>query len=411
MFLGGAEHEASRIRGSAIKGALAFWWRALNFARFVKDASEDIGDALQEMRQRERELFGSSDGGQGKFLLRIRHGNLHILQKGQVLKTDASSRNGKEIGTGARYLGYGIINAFHIRANPSRNRAEKRAGELERSCLVAGQEFEIDIIMRPDASPQDISELVHALQAFGLLGGLGARVRRGWGSVALKKVGVAGIENEICQILKIPNDKGSYEEHIKDLLRVASRASLDGKNWRLTAFANESRVYLDKTEDENALKILDNVGEGFLKYRGWRNGDRNFTEDHDWFRVDNGEPNKAPKRTAFGLPHNYSRRLGISLPEVDKEELERRASPLFFHVHRFGNGKACAVTLFMPTKFTPTGEVAIVRDEGNNRKKTPVPYDFEGDGRPVIEAFLDNKKPDRTSPSGHNYHKARQIWP
>ena len=57
---------------------------------------------------------------------------------------------------------------------------------------------------------------------------------------------------------------------------------------------------------------------------------------------------KHPLRVAFGLPHNYSKRL-----KIEAEGLERRGSPLFFHIHRVGN-EFIAVALLLPTLFLPS---------------------------------------------------------
>lgn len=46
MFLGGAHHEAESIRPPSVKGALRFWWRALNWERVRQktEADESLAD-------------------------------------------------------------------------------------------------------------------------------------------------------------------------------------------------------------------------------------------------------------------------------------------------------------------------------------------------------------------------------
>lgn len=52
MFLGNSDQKATAIRPTSIKGALRFWWRAMN------------GDlSLTELAKKEARLFGSTDGG------------------------------------------------------------------------------------------------------------------------------------------------------------------------------------------------------------------------------------------------------------------------------------------------------------------------------------------------------------
>ena len=377
MFLGGADQEACRIRGAALKGALAFWWRAFHFAGFVADAPGNRDETLEAMREREKVLFGSSDGGQGRFLLRISHGKLSTTAEGVRLQ-------GADMG--ARYLGYGLMAAFG-----------QNAGQLSRSCINAGQSFAVRIIFRPNATDADIAEITIALKLLGLLGGLGSRVRRGWGSVALERLeGAAEWQG--------PQSRAEYVAALKALLGDHPGADLPGADWPLTAFAGESSIHVGTQTQASPLDALNDLGEGFLRYRGWRNGDKNFRDDHDWFRQENANPRSSkapPRRTAFGLPHNYSKQVGVTGPD----DLDRRASPLMFHVHQAGS-EAFSVATCLPTQFTPNGQVAIER----NRVKTPVSYDFPADGLPVIKAFLAGRKPDGSDPE-KAYFTTEQVRP
>ncbi len=377
MFLGGAEQEASCIRGSALKGALAFWWRAFYFAGFVEKASGNVSEALENMRAQEKELFGSSDGGQGRLLLRISHGELNKTAKGGRLQGDDM---------GARYLGYGLMAAFG-----------HNAGQLSRSCINAGQVFSIRIIFRRNVTDKDITEIETALKLFGLLGGLGSRVRRGWGSVALERL-------EGAVEWQAPKSREEYGAALKTLFAGHPGAALPGTDWPLTAFAGESSIHVGSTVQTSPLDALNDLGDGFLRYRGWRNGDQNFRDDHDWFRKENANPRSAkapPQRTAFGLPHNYSKQVGVTGPG----DLDRRASPLMFHVHQAGT-EAFYVTTCLPTQFSPNGQVGLVR----NGQKTPISYDFPANGLPVIKAFLEGKKPDGSAPE-KAYFTAEQVLP
>jgi CRISPR-associated protein Cmr1 len=394
MFLGGAGHEATRIRGASLKGALAFWWRAFYFAGFMENADGDISHALNnthkrekaltEMRRRERELFGSSDEGQGRFLLRVSHGELRAENKGSVLRN-----GGQVVGVGARYLGYGVMGAFG-----------QNTGKLERSCIAADQCFTVDILFHPKATEDDKRQIATALKLLGLLGGLGARVRRGWGSLALERLEGAGWD------WQGPQSREEYEAKLQELFEGHPGKALSGTDWPLTAFAKESGVWLGAAGQGFALNSLNDLGDGFLRFRGWRNGDQNFPQDHDWYRKDSGKPDTVPERTAFGLPHNYAKRLGVNGPD----KLERRGSPLMFHVHKAGNGNTFPVAALMPVQFMPQGKVAIVQGEGRNAKKTSVEYDFHNDGLPVIKAFLDGTKPDGSKPAS-SYFRGKRVFP
>ncbi len=363
MFLGGAEHEASRIRGSAVKGALAFWWRALNFARFIEKARGNANSALTLMRQRERELFGAGgkDGGLGAFLLRIDDEDLSLSTK---INMDEESR--------LPYIARGLLN---------------HQGKLERkrpSFIEAGGRFSVQFVFRPcEKQWEYIDEILGALKLFGLIGGLGARVRRGWGSVALVdlqidsatgKVGVSAQESANWQW---PNDVGEYGNALCDLLSAVSAAAQDGSNWNVTAFDNQTIIALPKVHATSCgLDVLDFLGQKMHLYRSWYSPEKNFPEDHDWFK--NGistSPNhdmsnpSLPKRAAFGLPHNYftqkgpifvtksNRKIQLNYSlEVSPGKHERRGSPLFFHVHKLSSGKVLPVVLLFKNMFLPGNE-------------------------------------------------------
>ena len=68
MFLAGAEQGKAELRAASIKGVLRFWWRALQ-----------VEPDINELRQKEAGIFGSSEEGVGgsSFSLRIiTNGNL-----------------------------------------------------------------------------------------------------------------------------------------------------------------------------------------------------------------------------------------------------------------------------------------------------------------------------------------------
>ena len=119
MFLGGAEQQAE-LRLPSFKGVLRSWWRALAWDR-VKDAPR--------LRDEEEGLFGSSDEqvGQSKVLMRLDR----AATVPTTLSPPAQLKDGTQVvGSGARYLGYGVMGAF---VSKPRNTKE---GQLTRPCLI-----------------------------------------------------------------------------------------------------------------------------------------------------------------------------------------------------------------------------------------------------------------------------------
>ncbi len=72
MFLSGADGTTPELRAPSIKGALRFWWRAMNGHL-----------SLSELKKQEGEIFGDNNN-RSKFTLFIKEVN---LQKGEAAPT------------------------------------------------------------------------------------------------------------------------------------------------------------------------------------------------------------------------------------------------------------------------------------------------------------------------------------
>jgi CRISPR-associated protein Cmr1 len=124
LFLGGADPKGGvvELRPPSIKGVLRFWWRAIAWSRFAGN--------LGHIRKEEERLFGSAghetSGGQASFLLRARAPTpARTSPVGTVLRAS----NGHVVGVGARYFGYGLIEAFD-----SKKTGKKRGNSPARAC-------------------------------------------------------------------------------------------------------------------------------------------------------------------------------------------------------------------------------------------------------------------------------------
>ncbi|MCH9741678.1 MAG: type III-B CRISPR module RAMP protein Cmr1 [Proteobacteria bacterium] len=148
MFLGDADQKATDIRPTAIKGALRFWWRALNGHMSTQDLAKE-----------EARLFGSTNGG-GVFSLAVSQ-----LEKFQAM-TDWPPADPN---ASSSYMGYGLTGD---KQNP------------HREYIPSGLKFTITISLQTKKA-EDKSAIQASLEAFGLFGSLGSRARRGFGSVQL----------------------------------------------------------------------------------------------------------------------------------------------------------------------------------------------------------------------------------
>jgi CRISPR-associated protein Cmr1 len=353
LFAGGAAPGASaELRPPSVKGVLRFWWRALAWSRHTGD--------LQAIRQKEAEIFGAAGddktGRQASFLLRVRPTTLVVLPKDQVL----NGADGKVVGVGARYFGYGLMGAFGA-----------SAGKTTRPCLKAPFEFTVELVSRGGLD----STVVDALKLMGLLGGLGSRTRRGWGSLSLLSLKGDGVND-----WQAPRSAKDYE---RELRRILSPESLYDEP-PYSAFCKQTRIDM-VGEDSEPLRLLNTVGEQMLRYRSWgKNGkilngedsEKEFQNDHDWFVDGKNFDQTHPRRVIFGLPHNYFRRVDkdkktVGLTTATKT-FDRRASPLLVHVHWLADQSYIAVLTVLRSAYLPEGEKLWVwRDNPKRPERIP----------------------------------------
>ena len=335
MFCGGANPNHAELRVPSFKGALRFWWRALAWAR-------QDGD-LEMIRREEDKLFGSASGGQSRVSMSLTEPiETRPLAAGKVLE-DA----GNVVGEGARYLGYGVMETFR--------RRDRGAGELTRACLLAP--FDLTVRLRARCLTDDqVRSLQNSLTAVGLFGGMGAKSRKGYGSLIVRSLRVAGEE-----AWRAPRSIDELSERIGAL---ACERSTNG--WaNFTALSGKTRHLLVTGEARTPLMLLDLIGRELVRYRSWghrgivlgQRSERNFEDDHDLMKLNRMQRTKHPRRIAFGLPHNYGRNPIDQVGPFDRG-LDRRASPLFIHLHECA-GNPVAVLSFLPARFLPRGRSDI----------------------------------------------------
>ena len=312
MFIGGANQEpGDGIRPPSVKGALRFWWRALNWGSFYERGQQNENEALNKLHEEEARLFGvATDGksrGQGCFLLEVTNQPPlnHFVDDWPQSHTarGANSKSG--------YLGLGL---FEMNEHS------------QRKAIFEDKLFSIRLLFKAnkneEASRDDIEQIRTALVAFGLFGGLGGRSRRGFGSVAL-----INMDGE-----KVTQTQ-SLNEYKKAIGEIRKQITTQPNMPPYTAFSEHVKVGIGLPSSD-ARQTHSDAGELYLNHRGQSSDLR------------------GRAKRCFGLPLE-----GVSTPE------ERRASPLFFHIHPVGQQFIC-LNLFLPAKFQP-GENTEVEDFSN----------------------------------------------
>lgn len=342
LFSAGADPKDPELRAPSVKGVLRYWWRALAWSR--------CGGDLDAVRGQEDRLFGSAAGGRSRVAMHLEHLDAAapaVARVGDVLKAPGT---GGTVGEGARYLGYGVMEAFAS----SKKTPPTKAGELTRACLRAPFNFVIRMRGR-DLTEADVASLRDALIALGTLGGLGARSRKGYGSTVLQSLRVDDVDR-----WDAPQSVGALRGVIAGLPRGDDKGALP----EFTALSSRTRHVLVSNSKKEPLDLLDLLGRELVRFRSWgHNGkvlgvpsERRFRDDHDLMKSVARQgvgPEKHPRRIAFGLPHNYGKKPYQQVGPRGRD-LDRRASPLFIHLHVCG-GAPVAVLSFLPARFLPEG--------------------------------------------------------
>jgi len=380
LFMSGANQQQTELRITSIKGAIRFWWRALNYAQQAKRAE---GSIIQSIKVQEDKVFGST---QAQAAVRFQ------LTTVSTKPGSATLFNKQH---GLIYLGYGVVD---------------RDGHLERPCYESAQ-FTLKLISKH--AIQD--HVTDAIKLFGLIGGIGSRSRKGFGSVNLQRMDITSGSTK--QTLFAQEDKLNYQQTITQLLNKYQISTLTSQP-QYSALSNNSRLKILLTSDA-PKKLLNDYGMKMQRYRSWgyeynnehklpgnTPAEQNFESDHHWFKQPEwraNPPNFHPERAIFGLPHNYFKSKNQTATVQPASDLERRASPLFFHVHQQRENEYLGIAILLPAAFLPT-DVKLDADGTQ--------VDVDTKQFKVILDFFSGYEGHRTNKSKTHYFPNRlQLWP
>ncbi len=400
MFIGGADQTPSDgIRPPSVKGALRFWWRALNWGEFYQQENQDKTNALCALHKEEARLFGFAAktvdgqqvGGQGCFLLTVRHK--------QIVPTQPTIPKF----SGTAYLaGMGLG---------------------DRTALPAGKEFSISLRFRPGIDPELIKEMKVAVRVFGLIGSLGSRSRRGFGSIiGLVKNGegfrlptVTEIEADCLWLTekflssstspfsaldanslfyRSQCDFLSSDAALEDVGKWMNRYRTNGMS---TIRRRDGTIARTASPNHRIVSNISGVGSNEC-----RETDLPFygTDHHHVHHIASKgvvtpPHNVPPERSIFGLPHPYrfSSLDGrkVSFDYEPSKEKGRRASPLFVHIAAFTDGAGQTqyrpLLLLLQPDFLPQGAKLIVSVGTRKIGTVQAPTDYG-----PIKVFLSDPK-------------------
>jgi len=406
----------TRIRLRPILSMWRMWHRALMGAKVGTDNA-----GLKEIADSERRLFGGGGGNATAGAFRAR-----LVEESNVDLRTFTERNLQTGGTAepahccySTYLGYGM--------------ASRREGgqltEYPRWAIAPGAKFAVEVLAEDSTWP----DLEMAIDTWVHCGGLGARHRRGLGSirwadrpaergdffggVLTKHVGGGAsfsdepafevLHPDWCRIAVVPMCFGSYVEAltaIKNQLRIDAGKFVP-KNGRFDQpdeinCANAARSRPVRLPDPVTVPHFHLSGTGY----GWRQrwddkknpwrlqkktiAGRDFAfywgRDHDQAQIVKG--GRATGRTiqlqnvSFGLPEAYSTwKVMIEAVLGDKEI--RRPSPISFRVYKLEDQKYQVAVLLFKSRFLPRG--AAIKAKLHGREQCDV-------APPTVWRYLDN---------------------
>ncbi len=364
LFLGGAEPSKDcELRTASIKGALVFWWRAL----------QGVGLDRRALTRAERTLFGSSEGGQSRWLLDARG---EALTRGQG-KLDLDAGRGYLAGQGLAQPSKNPLQPHHGR--PQRPFAggggaahQPKPFESRRPYLRSGGRIVLRAFRRlPSSDGADAEAIRDAMLALATFGGLGSRSRRGFGSLHLEQLTCAGGDRG-REELKAPTSLEDVSRRISGLLDGISYAALP----EFTHFSDGTRIVVLEAPGTSAEDLHEELGRSFKEFRSHDLSGGVGEADHDdvarWLRDETLDA--PPRRAAFGLPHNYYFSSSGTSVWVNAARKNRRASPLFVHLDEVGDDdqrRAVAVITFLPAAFLPPGEQIQLKERGRSKCLSP----------------------------------------
>ena len=419
----------AEIRLPSLLGSLRFWWRALAWARTVETVDRS---RLATVAAWEQDLFGSARTGQGRFVARLsadktaacgdREQRVGGYRHELFGHRDDSELEWRRPPQGITYLAGQGLTRYRQGANRDECPSLRDSGGF--SLALASRQPFLD-----GPGSNDGPSIVDALRILGLIGGVGARTRRGFGSLRLKSITVDDGSSTPLSLESPPSDVHTYRAALETLLGRLPHDTQEIADIPYTALTRHSRAWLvTPPEGTDVAQLHNEMGFRFLYYRGTGFGkgrnrsvggvgkdilvDHRFEGDHMWFgqarEAKNGnEIVGAPERSIFGLPHNYFKPRDKNNPnsvpynvDVAPEGYDRRASPLFLHLHRFDDGLPIAVWLYLPSSFLPTtaDEMASLRVSNGQRNpnsggKVSTAVPFAPNWQPIEGLFDDGHMP------------------
>lgn len=359
-FLGGADIINAELRPPSIKAALRFWYRAVDpeFATRVNGAGDPV---------RESHLFGATEhgAGQSKVMVSVVESRVQPMAADRMDWDEFAEGRGRRVKNGLSYLGYPL---------------RPRRDGVVRTALVPGSTFGVRLLIRPFVPRRDddgdrgraaghrLTEreargLVAAAWLLGHVGGLGARSRRGFGTLAIDSWHCEGPDATVLDAARAALPLGRTLAHRDAWTQAWTGALATFRTWfgvrdhavRLDNPHLGPRARAEVMARRFAIEAwpaaMDSAGRVLQDFRALRQPDYDTVKAHLLLvaRAAGGaEMRTAPPRVAFGLPLTFrfgslsTRPADMTFVPFPRDEggqaAERMGSLLFLRLIALGDG-------------------------------------------------------------------------
>ncbi|MEO1653599.1 MAG: type III-B CRISPR module RAMP protein Cmr1 [Bacteroidota bacterium] len=273
MFLSGADGQTPELRPPSIKGALRFWWRAMQGELPKKE--KDRQWVYHNLKNIEQNSFGGTGGFEinkekttalrSKFNIRIANAKTTI----RSTKNEFVNKSGLE------YFFYLIVNEMQ---------------DYDEG-FIAPTKFDVIISAREE------KELLNASACFWLLtylGGLVSRVRRGAGSFEITQIRDRhNILNNKLSMMPEDSSKDFIQEGLKQVSNIITKKEKGGICDQYSTLQSK-HIYISKRHKKNWKDILHNIG---IMMKDVRKGQTHRIKEERTFTQDT-----LDQKAAFGLP-------------------------------------------------------------------------------------------------------------
>jgi CRISPR-associated protein Cmr1 len=313
--MSGTNQNEPELRAPSIKGALRFWWRAMNGHL-----------SLEQLKQKEDDIFGGTDN-RSKVTIRV----VFDEDAAYKIKGEEAIPNNE---VGLNYLYYIF-----------------KHQQKDRSGFGVGNTFKI-IFSCKETEKAAFLNVCAAFWAFVYIGGIGSRARRGAGAIAVQSVEDKNkiLSNNLFFTIADYSD-------IEKFYTTNFSFFKENLNFRLsntiTEYSTFGTLKVSKDSYLTWSACLDDIGKRFSKKRSQKEPNKSFTV-YD-----------LPKKAAFGLPIAVREDNIVKLKAHD-----RRASPLVISIIQKNETSFFWTATHLEGIFMPKNEIFLFETKNKSMSKS-----------------------------------------